>query len=878
MFLTLVKKFFRTYSLAFIAAVVLLTLTMLMFLEAYVRVDVRNQALFVLRAEAAKTAVEKRMLDYIQILKSAQGLFLASDTVNRQEWKEFVKILDVDRNYPGIQGLGYAPVLPPDKVDEFEEAVKKEDFPEFRVWPDDPRDTFTSILYLEPLNTRNKRALGFDMFSDSTRRKAMKRARDTGRPSLTAMVRLVQETNVEVQKGFLLYLPLYKEGANLSNVYQRRNALNGYVYSPFRVNDLMKGILQDRFKDLRLEIYDGTQILAENLVYETDTSAVNKTTNSKRLFTITPIQVGGHTWQLYITTMPGFGDSYVYPWLILGGGIILSGLIFAILFSLTNTRRSNYLRQLITDNATPALIILDKRDYCTFSNPAAQKLLGYTGEELKSDTFHQLVHNKYPDGTSYPPEKSPLIKSLAQNNTIYNLETVLFHKNGQQVVVNINAQPIYETGKVVSHLLEIRDIGPEKLAEQALLSKNRSLQTLNSIGQNLSAELELKKLIQIITDSCTELTGAEFGAFFYNTQNEKGESLTLFTLSGADSKAFADFPFPRHTAVFAPSFQGKSIVRSDDITLDPKYGKNAPFKGMPDTHLPVKSYLAVPVISRNGEALGVLLFGHSKAGVFTENTEDTVKGIAAQAAIAMDNSRLFETISHKNEELVKINNDLDSFVYTASHDLKAPVLNIEGLVVALDYAMKRNKPERMQEILEKIQLSIHKFKETIQALTEVAKTNKNLEEDVDCINIQELLDDVLFSISDILQQSDASIETALQQQEIRFSSANMRSILHNLLTNAIKYRSPERKPVIKVSCSRVEDTVILEVADNGLGIDPSYQSKIFTMFSRYHTHVEGTGIGLYLVKRIVENKGGTIVLNSEVGKGSTFTITLPAVL
>ncbi len=161
----------------------------------------------------------------------------------------------------------------------------------------------------------------------------------------------------------------------------------------------------------------------------------------------------------------------------------------------------------------------------------------------------------------------------------------------------------------------------------------------------VSAELDVHRLVQHVTDAATELTNAQFGAFFYNLINEAGESYTLFTISGVPREAFSNFPMPRNTAVFEPTFSGSGIVRSDDIRDDPRYGRNAPHHGMPAGHLPVVSYLAVPVISRTGQVLGGLFFGHSDVGVFTQNEEQVVEALAAQAAVAMDNARLYDALS-----------------------------------------------------------------------------------------------------------------------------------------------------------------------------------------------------------------------------------------
>ena len=187
-------------------------------------------------------------------------------------------------------------------------------------------------------------------------------------------------------------------------------------------------------------------------------------------------------------------------------------------------------------------------------------------------------------------------------------------------------------------------------SEKERSERTQILEVLNRTGNALAGQLDLKNLVQSVTDAGVELTGAEFGAFFYNVTNETGERYMLYALAGVDRSAFEKFPMPRNTAVFAPTFRGDAVVRSDDITKDPRYGKNTPNRGMPAGHLPVRSYLAVPVKSRTGEVLGALFFGHSKPKIFTEIGERTIVGIAAQAAIAMDNARLFEAAEREIEQ------------------------------------------------------------------------------------------------------------------------------------------------------------------------------------------------------------------------------------
>ena len=189
-------------------------------------------------------------------------------------------------------------------------------------------------------------------------------------------------------------------------------------------------------------------------------------------------------------------------------------------------------------------------------------------------------------------------------------------------------------------LVSLLDISKQKASE-------RRWKTLNRIAKALAQDLDLKRIVQTVTDKATELSGAEFGAFFYNSKGESEENYQLYTLSGAPREAFEKFGFPRNTAVFEPTFRGDRVVRADDIRKDARYGKSSPHYGMPKGHLPVVSYLAVPVISRSGEVHGGLFFGHREPGVFSKELEDLVTGIAAHAAIAIDNARLWQAAQNE---------------------------------------------------------------------------------------------------------------------------------------------------------------------------------------------------------------------------------------
>ncbi|MDO1558895.1 response regulator [Brevundimonas sp. 2R-24] len=284
---------------------------------------------------------------------------------------------------------------------------------------------------------------------------------------------------------------------------------------------------------------------------------------------------------------------------------------------------------------------------------------------LYNDAYAPTIGEKHPAALGRPARETwtelwddlePLLDGVRDTGQTFAAQDRPFyierHGYGEEVYFDVSYSPAPESdGRFGGVFCICNETTERVLAERALKAETEALEILNRTAAQVAAELDLERLVQTVTDAGVALTGAEFGAFFYNVVDESEESYMLYSLSGVDRSHFDKFPMPRNTHVFAPTFVGEGVVRSDDITKDPRYGKNDPYYGKPKGHLPVTSYLAAPVISRSGEVIGGLFFGHAEAGVFDERAERLIVGLAAQAAIGIDNARLFRAQQRLNATL-----------------------------------------------------------------------------------------------------------------------------------------------------------------------------------------------------------------------------------
>jgi signal transduction histidine kinase len=298
----------------------------------------------------------------------------------------------------------------------------------------------------------------------------------------------------------------------------------------------------------------------------------------------------------------------------------------------------------------------------------------------------------------------------------------------------------------------------------------------------------------------------------------------------------------------------------------------------------LQSYISFPIILKDGTFFGTLCAIDSKPaglnntkiiGMFTMFAD--LLSFHLQSLDVLERSYITtKELQEKNTILTAVNTDLDSIVHTASHDLKSPIANMEGLLNILYATVAEDKisKDKINQLIGLLKTSFKRFEVTLKDLTSIVETEyDSLAEQSEKVNIVELIENLKEDLNPLIEESNAKIEViGLEVFSINFPKKNFRSIIYNLLSNAIKYRSPDRSPEIVVDVGSVNGKIILSVTDNGLGIPSDKLEKVFTIYNRFHDHVEGSGLGLYIVKRIVDTAKGQIGVKSSLDKGTTFTI------
>lgn len=421
--------------------------------------------------------INNRMDVYREILYSGLGFFEASDNVSREEWHTFINKLQIKKYFPGIQGIGYSVVLKENELEKNIEDIRSQGFPSYKIYPEGKRDLYTSIIYLEPFDERNKRAFGYDMYSEQMRRKAMNKSIETGLASLSNKVRLVQENGDDEQTAFLLYTPLYKKNIPIETKEQRYEAIEGFVYAVFRTKDFITGALKSSLETIDVKMYDGTEKNTDNLLFD---SSDRKKSNNIFIKNV-EIEFDGHFWTFEITAKDTFLDleENIYFFIFTALGFLITFLIALLV------KRHGEIEILKDDalfNVSQGVIVTNSDKKIIYVNKAFEKLTGYTKVVYGQEPFFLQGKDTDLDSIKYIKEK---LKELEP----FECELLNYKKNGASFWNRLSITPILDNNNKIKRYIGIQDDITEKkiLEKDMLFEKN----LLENILKNTSAIIAL---------------------------------------------------------------------------------------------------------------------------------------------------------------------------------------------------------------------------------------------------------------------------------------------------------------------------------------------------------------------------------------------------
>lgn len=739
--------------------VLVVTLLLTVFTSYYVAIATiaQDKLQFENTAQRTQYDIQNRLETYTALLRAGSGLFAANEQISRDDFHTFVDRLDLQNRYPGIQGIGFSARVMPQEKAALVARMQNQGMANFTIKPEFKRAEYHSILYLEPLNERNKVAIGFDMSTEQVRRTAMERARDTGTAAASGRVTLVQEIDEQKQAGFLIYVPVYRNGTTPRTLNERRAALTGFVYSAFRTHDFPQGIFGEHQPAIDFQIYDGTDLSSKNLLYRY--SNQSGAADQHSLTATKTINVAGRTWSIFFASRSdqlASGRSALY---ILVGGLAISFVLFKVTRSQVNAEQQ------------------------------IQKLNTSLERQVQQRT-------------------AQLQQALDFEATLKRL-----------------------TDKV-------RDS----------LDEHQILQT---------AVQELTLALGII---CCD-------AAVYNL--DEGTSSIRYAYTASNQGMLT-----------TPSAKGSVVQMADIPEIYSQLCNGQYFQFCELTFDPIRSQVAVlscPIVDNQGALGDLWLFNH-KNKAFDQLEIRLVQQVANQCAIAMRQARLYQAATAQVKELEKLNALKDDFLSTVSHELRTPIANMKMAIQML--RISGGSQERRERYLDILQTECNRESELINDLLDLQRLEAGSYPSLlmEAINLQDWLPSIIepFRVRTRQRQQTLSLSLPSHIPVLISYRASLERVLVELLNNACKY-TPSGSDIIFRVCYKSTEAVTFTIS-NPLEIPAAELPRIFDKFYRVPNNDPwkqgGTGLGLALVQKLIEQLQGSIEVESAQG-WTTFTVQLP---
>ncbi len=844
--------------------------------------------------------IQKRLDTYIELLYAGSALFAVNETVNREQFHIFVERLDVGQRFPGLQGIGFSARVKANERETFAAEMRRQGLENFKFWPENPRDEYHSIIYIEPPDERNRAVIGYDMFTEPTRRNAMERARDTGAAAATGRVTLVQEIQAEQkQAGFLIYVPVYRGGQIPTSVAERQRELLGFVYSPFRVDDFLRGIFgNESYRSVDFSIYDGAQLSNETLLHRSSQNP-NDDSHSPHYTASTTLDVAGRTWNINFASRTEFDEvsgTRLVP-LVPIGGLLISILLFGVTWSQAHARRAaerstfdlrqseealreseSRLRRLVEANVI-GLIIADLKGHIVEANDAFLNIIGYTREDLTRGQLNRAEIT--------PPEYRHLYEQAMQevkrtgSHAPYEKEYI--RRDGTRVPVLVGTA--YIGGPEDLTVGFILDLTERKRAERALHEADRRALTeyerllvrIASLAQAFGTARDLVTVFRALRDFA--VASAPCIGIFISLYDPQRDVRTAAYAWGDDQEIDITQLPPMPITSDGPNSRA---VRTGEIIVSNDYQARAPghprIKVGVDNGLLPRSSLVAPM-SVMGRIIGTIDVQSYDLGAYQEEHVTALRMAANLAAVAVENVRLFERENKARKLAEESNRMKDEFLATVSHELRTPLTAIFGWSRLLSSGTLDQ--EASTRAIETIERNAKAQAQIIDDILDVSRiiTGK-LHFDVAAFELTGVIEAAINAVRPAAEAKRIQLRTVFDNHPILVSGDHNRlqQVVWNLLSNAVKFTPAGGHVELRLAQSGPH--VEITVTDTGQGINPEFLPYVFDRFRQADASTTrqhgGLGLGLAIVRHLVELHGGTVSAESRgEGQGASFKVTLP---
>ena len=880
--------------------------------------EAEDRARFQALVQDVNASIESRLESYTALLRAGAGLFSANDSVKESEFRTFVQTLGLAQHYPGVQGMGFSMRLKPEERAALIAARKLDGAESFHLWPESDREEYHAIIFLEPQDQRNRAGLGYDMFTEPTRRAPMERARDTGLPAASGRVTLFQMVDPQaIQPGFLIYAPVYRKDQRPANESQRRAALMGFVFSAFRANDFFQGIVSGVFQEnIEFKIYDGSDLTPENLLHRSTGPNDSAPANYQpRFVALTSMNVAGRPWTVSSSSRPAFDLAYSksgVPYT-LAAGILVSFLFFGVTRSQTRARAKaersetevreseTTMRKILAEreraeaavkeseeryrelveNANDIVFALDLAGNVTSINKAVESIIGYSQTELIGMNMADFLTPASTDSARLMTER----KLAGEERTSYEVDVRA--KDGRTFTLEISSRLSLQQGKPVGVQGVARDITTRRQAEEALRQADqralseyeRLLERIAGLAQTLGAARDLLAIFRGLREF-TLLSVPCDGLFVSLYDPNRDIRTACYGWADGQEIDTSELP-PMRVNSTGPNSRAvrtnQVIITSDFMTAT--IGQPALLIG-PENGLRPQSSLAAPM-SVMGRIIGTIDVQTYERAAYRDEHSTAMRMAANLTAVAIENVGLLERESSARATAEESNRLKDEFLATVSHELRTPLTAILGWSLMLEGgSLPRDMAARAVETIKRNAKAQAQIIDDILDVSRIITGNLYLE--LQPIELESVLEAAINVVRPTAEAKGIQFHLNLDQGPTAVSGdANrLQQVFWNLLSNAVKFTPAGGQ--VTVNLRQADSHVEIQVTDSGQGISPEFLPFVFDRFrqadstsTRQHG---GLGLGLAIARHLIEIHGGAIEARSDgEGRGATFTVSLPAV-